>query len=89
METPHDIYSQQDKSTIESVLQSFDYDVSEAVQWFTDVPAPNLDTRVNDTALNTEFIGILDVDTLLNEEGMNAPPPPTFLRDAFLGSFFT
>ena len=53
------------------MLQSFDYDVSEAVQWFTDVPAPNLDTRVNHTALNTEFIGILDVDTLLNEEGMN------------------
>ena len=50
METLHDIYPQQDKNTIESVLQSFDYDVAEAVQWFTDVPAPNLDTRVNDTA---------------------------------------
>ena len=36
-----------------------------------DVPAPNLDTRVNVKALNTEFIGILDVDTLPNEEGMN------------------
>ena len=45
--------------------------MSEAVQWLTDVPAPNLDTRVNDIALNTEFIGILDVDTLLNEESMN------------------
>ena len=44
VETLHDIYPQQDKGTIESVLQSFDFDVSEAVQWFTDVRAPNLDT---------------------------------------------
>ena len=31
VETLHDIYPQQDKSRIESVLQSFDYAVSEAV----------------------------------------------------------
>ena len=69
VETLHDICPQQDKSIIESVLPSFDYDVSEAVEWFVDVPAPNLDTRVNDTALNTEFIGILDVDNFTKLRG--------------------
>ena len=67
VDTLTDIYPNQDRSLLESVLETFNFDVSEAVNWFDDVPPENIQgSRSSAADISTQGCN-LTVDAQVNE----------------------
>ena len=74
VDTLKDIYPNQERGILESVLKSFDYNVSKAVQWFVDYSPENspakgrFPTGTNAIKSHSDLADTFDFDDFLNEQ---------------------
>ena len=67
VDTLTDIYPNQDRSLLESVLETFNFNVSEAVNWFDDVPPENIQSSRSSAADISTQGWNLNFDAQVNE----------------------